>query len=58
MDLLSVQALLQQGMFKIPSYQRGYSWTSKEVGEFIDDLREAREAKELKEHYTGTVTVV
>lgn len=55
MDLLSVQALLQQGMFKIPSYQRGYSWTSKEVGEFIDDLCEA---KELKEHYTGTVTVV
>ncbi len=55
MDLLSVRALLQQGIFKIPSYQRGYSWQHKQVQDFIEDLQEAIE---LKEHYTGTVTVI
>ena len=55
MDLLSIQKLLQQGIFKIPSYQRGYSWQVKQVQEFIDDLQEA---SEIEEHYTGTITVV
>lgn len=55
MQLLPIESLLQQGIFRIPSYQRGYSWQHKQVQDLLDDLYET---KELKEHYTGSITVV
>ena len=30
----------QGSVYKIPKYQRAYSWTSEEVEEFCDDLNE------------------
>jgi hypothetical protein len=57
MDLISAQALFQQGMFSIPNYQRGYAWQHQQVKEFLEDLQEAVDGN-VGEHYTGTITVI
>jgi hypothetical protein len=57
MDLISTQALFQQGMFSIPNYQRGYAWQQQQVKEFLEDLQEAADGN-VGEHYTGTITVI
>lgn len=57
MDLISVQAFFQQGMFNIPNYQRGYAWQHQQVKEFLEDLVEATDDN-VKEHYTGTITII
>lgn len=54
MDLISIDRLLKFGIFKIPVYQRGYSWTNIQLSEFLEDLEEVRN---IKSHYTGTITL-
>ncbi|WP_027002755.1 DUF262 domain-containing protein [Hugenholtzia roseola] len=58
MDLITVQAFFQQGMFNVPNYQRGYAWQAQQVKEFLEDLQEAAEDDKVKEHYTGTITLI
>lgn len=43
--------------FEIPSYQRPYSWTEKEVQELVDDLREAIE-EERQDYFLGSFVLV
>lgn len=38
-DKISVSALLDGRKFVIPSYQRGYRWTNKQVDELLEDLQ-------------------
>ncbi|MCU0326170.1 MAG: DUF262 domain-containing HNH endonuclease family protein [Spirosomaceae bacterium] len=57
MDLITVQAFFQQGMFNIPNYQRGYAWQHQQVKEFLEDLVDATEGS-VREHYTGTITII
>ena len=33
-----------KGIFRIPSYQRGYRWTSDEIVRLLDDIYEHRES--------------
>ena len=37
-DTLSLQALFNNRIFRVPDYQRGYAWEEQQVGEFLDDL--------------------
>ena len=37
-DTISIAELLDGRTFVIPSYQRGYRWSEKQVGELLDDL--------------------
>lgn len=55
MDLKSIDKLLKHGIFSIPEYQRGYSWTKDQLQEFKDDLEDV---EHVKEHYTGTITLI
>ncbi|WP_187261412.1 DUF262 domain-containing protein [Pontibacter beigongshangensis] len=55
MDLTTVDNLLKHGIFTIPEYQRGYSWTKEQIQEFKDDLEDV---EYVKEHYTGTITLI
>ncbi|TAE70708.1 MAG: DUF262 domain-containing protein [Bacteroidetes bacterium] len=57
MDLITVQAFFQQGMFNVPNYQRGYAWQHQQVKEFLEDLVEATDDN-VREHYTGTITII
>jgi uncharacterized protein with ParB-like and HNH nuclease domain len=55
MDLITIDRLLKFGIFKIPDYQRGYSWGKIQLFEFIEDLEDV---KNVNEHYTGTITLL
>ena len=37
-DKVSVSALLDGCKFVIPSYQRGYRWTNKQVDELLEEF--------------------
>lgn len=53
-DLPNLQSLFTARTFRIPEYQRGYSWTSAQWQDLLDDLEELRDDKE---HFTGTVVL-
>jgi hypothetical protein len=58
-----VGKLFSQSVFDIPKYQRGYSWTSQEVNDFVSDLEYTYEEKNIKgrtdfSHYFGTVVLL
>ena len=53
-DTLSLQALFNNRIFKVPDYQRGYAWEEQQVGEFLDDLALLDSSRR---HYTGTVVL-
>ena len=53
-DTLSLQALFEGRIFKIPDYQRGYAWEEQQVGEFLDDLALIDQSRR---HYTGTIVL-
>ncbi len=51
-NFVSLPALFSQRLFEVPDYQRGYSWESQQVQEFLEDL-ELLGPRHY--HYTGTV---
>lgn len=55
MDLITIDKLLKYGIFKIPDYQRGYSWGKTQLFELVEDLDDV---KNVSEHYTGTITLL
>lgn len=53
---LNLQALLDNKTFRIPDYQRGFSWEEKHFDALWSDLINLQKGK-LKFHYTGMITV-
>ena len=53
-DLLSLQDLFNKKIFRIPDYQRGYSWTNQQLEEFWSDVINLLPDKE---HYTGMISL-
>ncbi len=53
-DLLSLQDLFNKKIFRIPDYQRGYSWTTQQLEEFWSDVINLLPNKE---HYTGMISL-
>lgn len=51
----SIEKLLNYGIFTIPEYQRGYSWTREQLEDLLNDLSDV---EYIKEHYTGTITLI
>ena len=54
MELESLQELFTKKIFRIPDYQRGYAWGTKQLSEFWDDLVNLPEGRD---HYFGMVTL-
>ena len=52
-NLLTLQQLFENRVFKIPNYQRGYSWEYQQRKDLIEDL----ESMKRNKHYTGTVVL-
>ena len=52
-ELLSLADLLNGRLFKIPDYQRAYSWTSRERGELFGDIRKTFDKDER--HFMATI---
>ena len=53
-DLKNLAALFNERVFRIPDYQRGYSWSEHELIDFWDDLMRI---PHNKNHYTGQITL-
>lgn len=52
--LKSLNDIFNDTLFRIPDFQRGYSWEDKQLEDFWDDLIQL---KSEKTHYTGLLTV-
>ncbi len=53
-NLLSLQKLFNETLFRIPDYQRGYSWSNQQLEEFWSDLTSLLP---FQEHYTGMISL-
>ncbi len=53
-NVISLESLFQERLFRVPDYQRGYSWGTQQVRDFLDDLEVLAPNRE---HYTGTVVL-
>lgn len=53
-DLLSLSELFSRNIFRIPDYQRGYSWGSLQLEEFWNDILNLLP---YRDHYTGMISL-
>ena len=53
-NVVALDKLFLNRVFRVPNYQRGFSWEPLQVGEFLEDLELLRPGRY---HYTGTVVV-
>ena len=52
-NLPTLQELFNHNIFKVPDYQRGYSWENRHREDLLEDLELIRN----KNHYTGTIVL-
>jgi len=53
-ELLTVSKIFHEAIFRIPDYQRGYSWEEPHLKDFWADIEQLDAAKS---HYTGVLTL-
>ena len=53
-ELQSLDTIFNSRVFRIPDYQRGYSWAKEQLEYFWDDLNRLRDKRS---HYTGQLTL-
>ena len=53
-NVVSLDDLFHKRVFRVPDYQRGYSWEERQVQEFLEDLELIGPSQY---HYTGTVVL-
>lgn len=53
-SLESIQKLFNEKIFRIPDYQRGYSWSEQQLTEFWEDVLNIPSDRE---HYTGMISL-
>jgi len=54
-SLLTIEEIVEDKLFKIPDYQRGYSWEKEDLQDLLKDILHIS-SKEHK-HYTGTLVI-
>jgi len=52
-DLLSINKIFTDRIFRIPDYQRGYAWREKQLKDYWNDLVQLEDGKN---HYVGVLT--
>ena len=58
-ELLSLPQIFDDRMFRVPDYQRGFSWTDDQVKDLLKDLEHMRDGQDSEaRHYTGTLVVI
>ncbi|EMH31332.1 hypothetical protein HMPREF1423_00233 [Helicobacter pylori GAM270ASi] len=56
MELLSLDGVIEKGVFEIPSYQRGYAWQMRQLKDFWNDLEHVSKLGN-KFHYMHSLTL-
>ncbi|MCK5510101.1 DUF262 domain-containing protein [Candidatus Parcubacteria bacterium] len=52
--LKAIAGIFESNVFRIPDYQRGYSWAKKQLNDFWEDLENLSDGQV---HYTGVLTL-
>ena len=53
-NLLNINKIFTDRIFRIPDYQRGYAWTNRQLKDFWNDLLQLESGKN---HYVGVLTL-
>jgi len=53
-SLCTLSKLFTEKLFRIPDFQRGYSWTERQLKDFWSDIEQINEDQR---HYTGVLTL-
>lgn len=53
-QLLTLSKIFTERLFRIPDYQRGYAWTTKQLKDFWNDIQQLENERN---HYTGVLTL-
>lgn len=56
MNIVTFEEVFRERVFRIPDYQRGYSWTKKELEELWNDLSNTHQLRNAF-HFTGILTL-
>ncbi|GAA7601164.1 DUF262 domain-containing protein [Helicobacter pylori] len=56
MELLTLDGVIEKGVFEIPSYQRGYAWQERQLKDFWNDLEHVFKLGD-KFHYMHSLTL-
>ncbi len=56
MELLTLDGVIEKGVFEIPSYQRGYAWQIRQLKDFWNDLEHVSKPGD-KFHYMHSLTL-
>ncbi|MGL2524955.1 DUF262 domain-containing protein [Helicobacter pylori] len=56
MELLTLDRVIEKGVFEIPSYQRGYAWQVRQLKDFWNDLEHVSKLGD-KFHYMHSLTL-
>ncbi|MGN8503896.1 DUF262 domain-containing protein [Helicobacter pylori] len=56
MELLTLDEVIEKGVFEIPSYQRGYAWQKEQLKDFWNDLEHVSKLGD-KFHYMHSLTL-
>ncbi|WP_367693319.1 DUF262 domain-containing HNH endonuclease family protein [Helicobacter pylori] len=56
MELLTLDSVIEKGVFEIPSYQRGYAWQERQLKDFWNDLEHVSKLGD-KFHYMHSLTL-
>lgn len=54
-QLLTLSGLLSRRLFRIPQYQRAYSWLLKQRGDLFDDILNTWHAENDRQHFMATM---
>lgn len=57
-DYFTLDTLLQKRLFRIPNYQRAYSWETKQRKDLFDDVQKLKKFKSYnndRHHFMATV---
>ncbi|MBU3926557.1 MAG: DUF262 domain-containing protein [Bacteroidetes bacterium] len=54
-NLLSIKEITENKLFKVPDYQRGYSWEESQLSDLTKDIEHI--SSKNHRHYTGTIVI-
>ena len=55
---INLQTLLSKRLFRIPRYQRSYSWARKQRQDLFNDIKQSYEAEGTTDHFMSTIVVL
>lgn len=54
-DFVDLASLLERRLFRIPEYQRAYSWRKRQRDELFADIEKTHEYSDRRPHFMATV---